>query len=172
MKVLIVSDIHGNFSSMKKVIEDNPSFDYLLLLGDILAGPYIEGYNPEELANLLNQYKNKIITVKGNCDYDTELLEFSVDKLYITVPIDNKLFLMTHGHYYNSSSLPDVPFDVLLTGHSHIPLLVKENNKLYVNPGSITLPRGDSVKSYIYYDNGSFMLKDLEKNKNIKKIVI
>lgn len=172
MKVLIVSDIHGNFNNMKKVIEDNPSFDYLLLLGDILSGPYIEGYDPEELANLLNHYKNKIIPVKGNCDYDTELLNFSVDKLYITVPIDNKLCLMTHGHYYNRDNLPDIPFDVLLTGHTHVAILDKKGNKLYLNPGSITLPRKESIKSYIYYEDGTFMLKDLEKNKVIKTIVI
>ena len=54
MRVLIVSDIHGNFDNMRKVIENNPSFDKLLLLGDILVGPNTYGYNPEQLALFLN----------------------------------------------------------------------------------------------------------------------
>ena len=36
MKVLIVSDIHGGYSNIKKVLDDNPKFDLLLILGDIL----------------------------------------------------------------------------------------------------------------------------------------
>ena len=102
MKALIVSDIHGNFDNMKKVFENDPSFDHLLLIGDILDGPDREGYNPEKLAELLNVYKDKIIAVKGNCDYeyDTRLLKFSVEKLYATISMDDKKFLMTHGHYY------------------------------------------------------------------------
>ena len=38
MKVLIVSDIHGGYNNMKKVLEDNPEFDLFLILGDILYG--------------------------------------------------------------------------------------------------------------------------------------
>ena len=87
MRVLIVSDIHGNFDNMRKVIENNPSFDKLLLLGDILVGPNTYGYNPEQLALFLNIYKDKIIAVKGNNDWDSHLLEFPVDKNYILFPI-------------------------------------------------------------------------------------
>ena len=168
MKALIVSDIHGNYLNMKKVLDDNPSFDYLLLLGDILSGPYLEGYDPEKLANLLNQYKQKIIAVRGNCDWDVSDLDFSVDNYYIIVPVDGKLFLMTHGHYYNRYSLPNVEFDVLLNGHTHVPVMDK-SDKLYLNPGSITLPRGGSIKSYIYYEDGVFYLMDLRENIVIKK---
>ena len=56
MKILIVSDIHGNYENMKKVLENEKTFDYFFLLGDILSGPYIEGYDPDKLAELLNEY--------------------------------------------------------------------------------------------------------------------
>ena len=96
MKILIVSDIHGNFDNMKKVLKDNPNFDCMFLVGDLLAGPEIEGYNPKKLANLLNGYKDKIIAVRGNCDYeyDIKLLNFDINKLYIKMTIDKKIFLM------------------------------------------------------------------------------
>ena len=31
-KVLIVSDTHGNYLNMKKVLENDPTFDYMFLL--------------------------------------------------------------------------------------------------------------------------------------------
>ena len=170
MKLLIVSDIHGNFNNMKKVIQNNSSFDKILILGDVLAGPNMEDYNPLQLAEFLNIYKDKIIAVRGNCDYDIKPLNFSVDKSYLTISIDGKLFLMTHGHMYNRYRLPVEEFDVFLSGHTHIPVMDIEGNKIYLNPGSITIPRGGSGKSYIYYEDGVFYLKDLDKNEIIKKI--
>lgn len=174
MKILIVSDIHGNYNNMEKVLKNDPSFDYLFLAGDILSGPNREGYDPEKLAELLNSYKDKIIAVKGNCDYreDLQLLDFKIDELYKTIPMDNKTILMTHGHYFNKDHLPDVRYSILITGHTHVPVLERAHNKINLNPGSISLPRQDSTKSYICYEDGVFALKDLESNKDLEKIYI
>ena len=173
MKVLIVSDVHGNYLNMKKVLENNPQFDIFLLLGDVLSGPDIEGYNPTKLAELLNEYSNKIFYVRGNCDvYNMELLDFFMDKDKMILPIDNHLFFFTHGHLYRPYDIIDDEFDVFLSGHTHIPTMDKEKNKYYLNPGSITLPKANSVKSYLFYDNGEFQLIDLDNNKIIKKISI
>lgn len=169
MKVLIVSDIHGGYSNIKKVLDDNPKFDLLLILGDILYG----GSNSDELSSLLNKYTSKIISVCGNCDsfVDTSSLDFFDDKLYVTVPIDGKLVFITHGHVYNRYNIPNLPYEVYIQGHTHIPLM-EYGDKLYLNPGSITRPRGGSVKSYIFYENGEFMLKSVDENTIIKKITI
>ena len=174
MKVLIVADIHGGFENMKKVIQNDPTFDYLLLVGDLLAGPIGDGYDRDKLAEALNIYKDKIIAVKGNCDYefDTKLLDFDVDKLYTTIPMDSKKFLMTHGHYYNRDYLPDETYDILITGHTHVPVLERDNGKIIVNPGSISLPRKGSSKCYIVYEDWVFSLKDLDNNKVIERIYI
>lgn len=170
MKVLIVSDIHGNFECMKKVIENDSSFDKLLILGDILYGPKTSGYNPEQLALFLNIFKDKIIAVRGNCDYDVSLLEFSADHSFLLVPIDNQLFLMTHGQHYFPSHTPDgVDFDVFLYGHSHVAKFDKMYDKLYLNPGSVSNPRR-GVRSYLVYEDGEFQLKSVDENKVLKKI--
>lgn len=174
MKILIVSDIHGNFDNMKKVLKDNPNFDCMFLVGDLLAGPEIEGYNPKKLANLLNDYKDKIIAVRGNCDYeyDIKLLNFDINKLYINMTIDKKIFLMTHGHYYYRDHLPEIPYDILISGHTHVPILERDRGKVIINPGSITLPRRGSTKSYIVYEDHIFSLKDLDENKVMERIYI
>ena len=137
MKILIVSDIHGNYQNMKKVLKDNSSFDYLFLLGDILSGPQIEGYDKEELSRLLNQFQKKIIYVRGNCDHSSvDLLSFFMDQLYFSIPIDHKIFFLTHGHYYNPSFLPDLPFDIFLSGHTHVAMLERKNDTLYYHYSS------------------------------------
>lgn len=174
MKILIVSDIHGNYLNMKKVLDNERTFDYMFLLGDILYGPEIEGYDPDRLAELLNEYSNKIFYVRGNCDVSRmNLLDFYMEKDYLLLPIDNIKFFLTHGHMYNEYHLPDIDyFDVYMQGHTHIPVMKEEKNKIYLNPGSITLPKGMSDKSYIIYQDKDFFLKDLKNNTIIKKIHI
>ena len=169
MKVLIVSDIHGGYNNMKKVLDDNPEFDLFLILGDILYG----GNEEEKLAELLNKYTSKIISVCGNCDNfsNTDILDFFDDKLYVTVPIDGKLVFITHGHVYNRYNIPNLPYDVYIQGHTHIPIM-DYGDKLYLNPGSITRPRGIGQKSYIFYENGVFYLKGVDDNSIIKKTTI
>ena len=166
MKVLIVSDIHGNYNNLNKVINDNTGFDYLLILGDILSS-----YCGEDIINLLNSYNTKIIAVRGNCDnMNIEKLDFSLENYFVVTPIDNKLFFLTHGHLYDRHSDLGVDYDVYLQGHTHVPMMIEENNKLYLNPGSITLPRGGSIKSYILYESGVFYLKSVDDNTIIKKV--
>ena len=166
MKVLIVSDIHGNYNNLNKVINDNKGFDYLLILGDILSS-----YCGNNIIDLLNSYNAKIIAVRGNCDnMNIEKLDFSLENYFVVTPIDNKLFFLTHGHLYDRHSDLGVDYDVYLQGHTHVPMMIEENNKLYLNPGSITLPRGGSIKSYILYESGVFYLKSVDDNTVIKKV--
>lgn len=165
MKILIVSDIHGNYQGMKKIIEDNPEFDYLFLLGDILNSS-LNTFN--DLVDLLNEYNTKIVAVRGNNDNSNfDLLDFSLQEYFVTIPVDGKLFLLTHGHVYYENSFPNIDYDVYIQGHTHVPKMEIKNNKLYLNPGSITYPRGGSSRSYILYQDGVFYLKELNTNQVI-----
>lgn len=160
MKVLIISDIHDDFESTKKAIQ-NHNFDYLILLGDI-------GYYNNQVFDLLNIFKDKIISVKGNNDIYNDLTQFDNTKLYQTINIDNKKWFLTHGHIYNEYT--DIDYDIYLQGHTHISRVEKKDNKIYLNPGSIGLPR-NGVKTYIYYENNTFYLENLDKEV-IKKVSI
>ena len=169
MKVLIISDIHGGYENLLKVLDNEKDFDLMLILGDILSG---YSYICSEVADLLNNYNTKIISVRGNCDNShLELLNFSCDNPYILTSIDNKLVFMTHGHLYDEYHLPDyeMKFDVYIQGHTHVPMMKEEKGVLYLNPGSITNPRGMSEKSYILYQDGTFYLKEVDTNQVIKK---
>ena len=94
-----------------------------------------------------------------------DLLDFYMEKDYLFLPFDHKNFFLTHGHIYNEYHVPDaLEYDVYIQGHTHIPVMREESNKIILNPGSITLPKGMSSKSYLIYQEGEFQLKDLEKN--------
>ncbi len=160
MKVLIISDIHDDFESTKKAIQ-NHNFDYLILLGDL-------GYYNNQVFDLLNIFKDKIISVKGNNDIYNDLTQFDNTKLYQTINIDNKTWFLTHGHIYNEYT--DIDYDIYLQGHTHVSRVEKKDNKIYLNPGSIGLPR-NGVKTYIYYEDNTFYLENLDKEV-IKKVSI
>ena len=165
MKILIISDIHGDYKSLNKVVESN-KFDKLFILGDVLQGPNTEDYNREEVIKTLKKYKDKISIVKGNCDSEEDFKElgFTPEK-FVEEEVDNMKFVLTHGHLFNYYNLPNVDFNVYIQGHTHIPVLVEMDGKYYVNPGSISLPKGLYDKSYAIYENNKITIYEIDGKK-------
>lgn len=170
MKVMFISDIHGSYTYAKKALEtyELEKADKLVILGDILYhGPrndLPEGYCPKEVIKLLNNHKNKIIAVRGNCDAEVDqmVLEFPIRADYATMDIDNHHFFLTHGHLFNEDNLPNLnPNDIFVYGHIHKPVLKKENNIYIINPSSISLPK-EGHNSYGIYINNKFLIKEFD----------
>lgn len=53
--------------------------------------------------------------------------------------------------------------DILLNGHTHIPANQNMGDYIYMNPGSVSIPKGNSAHGYMIYD-GAFIWKDLDGN--------
>ena len=143
--------------------------DKLLLLGDILYHGPRNGvpplYDPKEVIDMLNSIKEKIVCVRGNCDTEVDqmVLEFPMMAEYALLYHDRHLIFATHGHHHNEQNPPHLyRGDILLNGHTHIPALNVYDNFTYINPGSVSLPKGDSVKSYIVFEDGLFLWKNLK----------
>lgn len=171
MKLMIASDIHGSYLYCSKLLtrynEEKP--DRLVLLGDILYhGPRnnLPGeYNPKNVIELLNPLKKQIICVRGNCDTEVDqmVLDFSILSDYALICIDNLTIFATHGHLVDQSFLSRLnDNDILLCGHTHIPACEKDEAHIYLNPGSVSIPKGCSENSYMTYENGVFLWKNLE----------
>ena len=164
MKYLIITDIHGSPINLKKVLE-NESFDKILLLGDILPhGPrndLPEGYFPKEVMKILNPLKNQIICVRGNCDAEVDdmVLEFPILSL-ACIEYNGKNIYLTHGHKYNTKNLLNVENSIILYGHTHITNVEVINSNIYVNIGSITLPK-DGIACYATLSNNIIEIKDI-----------
>ena len=166
MKLLIASDIHGDIESAKVLIEafEREGCDKILLLGDVLYhGPRNDlpgRYAPKEVIALLNEYKDKILAVRGNCDTEVDqmVLEFPILGDYALLSLDGLSIYATHGHNYNTKTPPPLSEgDILLHGHTHVIRAEKfGNNNTYINPGSITLPKENCPRSYAIYEARKF----------------
>lgn len=171
MKLLIASDIHGDLNSAELVIEAflREKCDRLLLLGDLLYhGPRNDlpkTYNPKSVISLLNSYRDVILTVRGNCDTEVDqmVLDFPILADYIMLNLDGLVVFATHGHHYNLTTPPPLRCgEILLHGHTHVQSFTEfGNSNYYINPGSVALPKEENPRTYMIYENRSFILKNL-----------
>lgn len=171
MKILIISDIHGDYKSLNKVLSIN-KFDKLVILGDLLEyGIYPISEN-NEILNEIKKHKEKLILIKGNCDYMIDYDKFNLhahDKISLT--INKHVITFTHGHNFNKLNLLKYHTDILINGHTHVPIIEKDNNIIYLNPGSLGKPRYGFDKSYMIFDDNNIIIKNLNE-KIIKKMKI
>lgn len=142
MKILVVSDTHGNCEYLEKVLETHNDIQLLIHLGDVCGdGDYIEVIAPCEA-----------VIVSGNNDY---FGNYSREKI---IEREGNKFFLTHGHYYgvhhsveqlvNRGS--ELGANVVMYGHTHIPQINIYNDIYCINPGSLSLPRQvGKEKSYI-----------------------
>lgn len=81
--------------------------------------------------------------------------------------------LLTHGHHVNKDSfwLPEtearfgsIACDFLIYGHFHVPLKTCVQGVWCLNPGSVSIPKEDSVHSYMIFEDGKFFWKDMDGN--------
>ena len=174
MKWFIASDIHGSEYYCKKILDayKAENADKMLLLGDILYhGPRnklpIE-YDPEVVYTTLNKYKDRIMAVRGNCDSEVDqmVLEFPIMDDYLFLNIDNHNIYFSHGHINERINYDDN--DILINGHTHVYVLSKN----YINVGSISIPKNNTLNSYVIYEDNTFYLYDLITNNLIDKIDI
>ena len=171
MKWMIASDIHGSAYYCEKLLEAYKSeqADRLLLLGDILYhGPRNDlprDYAPKKVIEMLNERKQDILCVRGNCDTEVDqmVLQFPVLADYAVLTAGTRLIYVTHGHVYNNAKLPPIqPGDILLHGHTHIPACEELDTHTYLNPGSVSIPKENSPHSYMTFDGNEFVWKDLD----------
>ena len=174
MEWMIASDLHGSAYYCRKMLEafEREGADRLFLLGDLLYhGPRNDlprEYAPKEVIPLLNGKKEKLLCVRGNCDAEVDqmVLEFPVLADYAVLPVGQRLIYATHGHIYHVKNLPPLaPGDVLLHGHTHVPAWTEfGQGNLYLNPGSVSIPKENSPHSYMTLEGNTMQWKELESS--------
>lgn len=165
MKIMIASDIHGSLVYAEKLVEAyrNSGAEKLVLLGDLLYhGPRNDlslGYNPKEVIKLLNSMKEELLCVRGNCDTEVDqmVLEFPIMSDYSVLLDGDKMLYFTHGHKYGVYNFPNVKKgDIIVQGHTHVPMDEMHDGIRCVNPGSVSLPKCGSDHQCLIYENGEF----------------
>ena len=167
MKIFVASDIHGSSYFMKRFAEiiEAEKPEQIILLGDLYYhGPrnkFPKKYSPMKVAEILNFYKDKIKCVKGNCDAEVDQMisEFKIEESYET-EINGKTFLFVHGHKLDPKNMPQKDF--VFGGHTHVPEVINYENCKYINPGSLSLPKGEYAQSYAVISDGKIEIKELK----------
>jgi len=195
MKYLICSDIHGSETACQKIVNhfQNMQCHKLITLGDILyhgpRNPLPEGHNPKGVIELLNPLASKIYACRGNCDAEVDqmVLNFPVMADFVQLVDNDTQLFCTHGHIYaplrangnipelcpDSSKRPVVSKDsIVFYGHTHISVLEKNADGIVVcNPGSTSLPKGNTEAGFAVYENKQITLFNME-GKEIKTLKI
>lgn len=140
MRIGILSDTHGDLLSAQQALKTMGDIDLLLHAGDT----YRDAKLLEKMLNI------DVVAVKGNIDFDCE------GSSETTITIEGKKIFLTHGHKYNVKfnlerlyyRALEINADIVVYGHSHISMHQRENGIDFINPGSVSRPRGGSMPSY------------------------
>lgn len=178
MKLFFISDIHGSVYYLNQAMDRYfvEEADYIIILGDILyhgaRNPLPKDYNPKGIIEILNNYSDRIIAVRGNCDSEVDqmTLDFPIMTDYTNILHNGIRLFLTHGHIYNENNMVNLKEgSAFVYGHTHILRAEKKDDIYYINPGSITLPKEDNPHTYGLLENNRFKVKDLDGN-TIKEI--
>lgn len=170
MKLMIASDIHGSATYCKQLLEayEKEAPDRFLLLGDLLYhGPRNDlpaGYAPKSVIEMLNALGSQILCVRGNCEAEVDqmVLSFPVLADYAWLDVNGLRIFATHGHHHGEDNPPPLAKgDLLLCGHTHIPAYRDHGDYIYLNPGSVSIPKEGSAHSYMILEDRTFDWKDL-----------
>ena len=170
MKLMIASDIHGSAYYCEKLLElfQKEGADKLLLLGDLLyhgaRNALPRDYSTLKTAELLNSVKENILCIKGNCDseVDTLVLEFPVEADFAYFTVAGRSAIAAHGHKTPARLKKS---DLLFNGHFHVPAFEERENCIYINCGSVSIPKENSPHSCLIVTGSELIWKDIETGK-------
>ncbi len=143
-RILIFSDTHGNIGRCIETIDMIRDIDMVIHLGDTVR-------DAEKLKQMYPDITFRYVS--GNNDF------YSSAPSKIIVEFEGIKLFCCHGHSISDISLygyaKENECQYVLTGHTHIGKIVKEDSITFLNPGSISRPR-DGKFSYgiIEFENG------------------
>ncbi len=168
-RFIVTADIHGNYNSwltIKALINND---DSLIIAGDIFDtryGSYADpDFRPESIMQELLVLPNNAYYVYGNCDSSSYLPDFRPELEFHA--FSRKIYLH-HGHgHVHMHGHEDT--DIIIQGHTHIFKLEKKNQKIFMNPGSLTCPQ-NGIYTYGIIENGSVHIAELKTGKKLISI--
>lgn len=181
MKLMFAADIHGSLPAAESLLAlfAQSGARYLIILGDVLNhGPrnaLPEGYAPARVAERLNAEAARIIAVRGNCDSEVDqmLLRFPITAPWQQVLTAQQRLFLTHGHLFGPDNLPPLSDgDVLVYGHTHIPVAQRQGAIYHFNPGSASIPKGGYAASYGMLDGNRLQVLELGSQRVIAETEI
>ena len=142
MKILVISDTHGLNNNFLKVVKKVSPIDMLIHLGDFQGSEEFI----EESVSCRCEF------VSGNNDFFNG---YPKDKI---IQIGKYTVLLTHGHRYGvyngTDNIKEAALrnnvNIVMFGHTHVPMIDMTGDVWMINPGSLSLPRQSGrIPTYI-----------------------
>lgn len=150
MRVGIISDTHGDGAAWEQALASCfQGVDMIIHAGDVLyhgpRNPIVAAYAPKDLAALLQQSPVPLLMARGNCDAE-------VDAMVLNMPLPEQVVMQLgkyrliaqHGHRLAEGEAETLAAyyraDLWITGHTHVAMLTARGGRLFLNPGSPSLP--------------------------------
>ena len=114
---------------------------------------------------MLNENKEEILCVRGNCDAEVDqmVLQFPILADYMILYLDGRMVFATHGHIHNEENLPPLrKGDIILHGHTHVQAMDNCGGHIYLNPGSVSIPKEGNPPTYAILEKGIFTIRTFE----------
>lgn len=182
MRIGIISDIHGYPDKFKKAILALGDCHMILCAGDILyhgpRNPILDGYDPQGLAEELLKNETPMLIARGNCDADVDLMVLKVPLFTPAVlyEVDGIRFMVMHGHDLDQERLREIAkiymIDIMVTGHTHIRSYEAFGDTVFINPGSIGVPKGDGIPSAVIFEKGIITFINIKNGETIEEFWI
>ncbi|MFN3329060.1 MAG: phosphodiesterase, partial [Fervidobacterium pennivorans] len=159
LRLLVISDTHGSVKAWEDLsnLVDFKEFTSIFHLGDVLyhgpRNPLPDGYDPRTLSEKLKV--QNIQYIRGNCDADVDLKVLGLEEMAkVSMEyISNFTFILVHGEIFEENDiiafLRGKEVNILIYGHTHIPRMEIIEGKLVLNPGSISLPKNGTPRSFL-----------------------
>ncbi len=169
-KLGIISDTHGDFRGWEEARKIWGDVEAILHAGDVLyhgpRNPLPEEYGPKVLAKALNECPVPLFFARGNCDapVDQKMLRWPLLSPLVPLWWRGKFLLLSHGEDF--SEVRELALrcgaDLLITGHTHVASVQREEKTIFLNPGSASLPKGRDPASAVLLDEGEIVIFTLQ----------
>ena len=189
MKIAIISDIHAGIHALRRVLHDLPSVDHILCAGDAIS----EYHFCPDTVDLLQQAQaqciqgnheyvlfggqNQAYLQKCQAQYSAEMLNVLAQApSTLDLEVDGTKIFMVHASPWKpfedyitprSPALPrfaTLPYDYVILGHTHVPMVEQAGTVTVINPGSCAQPRDQDAR-------GSYAILDVERREvDIRRI--
>lgn len=147
MRIIVMSDTHGNKNAIESVFLRNSDADMFIHLGD----------GERELDSFIMEHPEmaeKIHHVAGNCDWG------SLSPGFLILPVNGHKILASHGHIYAVKNGIEIikrtakenGCDIVLYGHTHVRYNKFEDGLYIMNPGSGNIPHDGKAPSFGHID--------------------
>jgi putative phosphoesterase len=180
MKIGIVSDIHAHPQALRRTLEDMPSVDMVLCAGDVISDyrfcaetvdllrqaqvhciqgnhetGLFGGRNPDYLRKCQREFAPELLDFLASAPLSLELEVAGAKVLMVHASPWEPLDEYIYPHSPQLARFAQLPYDFVIFGHTHVPMVHQANGVTVINPGSCSQPRDQDKR-------GSYAILDLD----------